>query len=68
MIDLLFPKNINCIFCSLPIHEENYLSLCKKCYQKLKFLEEICIRCGRSGKGRTLSFSIISVLILARAP
>ncbi len=54
MIDLLFPKNINCIFCSLPIHEENYLSLCKKCYQKLKFLEEICIRCGRSGKGRTL--------------
>ena len=53
-MELLFPKNIQCIFCSLPVSRENYLSLCKKCYRRLSFVEESCVRCGRSGKGRSL--------------
>lgn len=49
--EILFPRNINCIFCGSPISRENYLSTCKSCYQKMDFISEICIRCGRFGKG-----------------
>lgn len=51
---LLFPKNINCIFCSMPISRKNYLSLCKKCYRALSFVEEICVKCGRFGRGMSM--------------
>lgn len=50
-MEILFPKNINCIFCNIPISLSNDLSLCKNCYKKMQFIEEICIRCGRHGEG-----------------
>lgn len=53
-MDFLFPRNLNCICCNLPISEDNYLSLCKNCYKKLAFVEEICVRCGRFGKGASM--------------
>ena len=53
-MELFFPKNISCIFCNAPISKENDLSLCKSCKQKMKYIEEICIRCGRFGQGASL--------------
>lgn len=53
-MDFLFPRNLSCICCNLPISEDNYLSLCKNCYKKLAFVEEICVRCGRFGKGASM--------------
>lgn len=49
--EILFPRNIQCIFCGSPISRENYLSTCKACYQKMEPICEICVRCGRFGKG-----------------
>lgn len=54
MYDLLFPKNINCIFCNMPISINNEYSICKFCFEKLEFIDEICINCGRSGKYSSL--------------
>lgn len=54
MLEVLFPKNINCIFCNMPIEQSNAYSICRKCYEKLEFIDEICICCGRSGKNSSL--------------
>lgn len=53
-MEILFPKNISCIFCSSPISRSNPYSLCKRCYQKLNFVQELCIHCGRFGKGASM--------------
>ncbi len=50
-MEILFPRNIGCISCSMPISRDNDLSICKPCYKKMKYIEEICTVCGRSGKG-----------------
>lgn len=49
--DILFPENITCIFCNLPISKDNWISSCKACYEKLAYIQEICIHCGRHGRG-----------------
>lgn len=54
MYEVLFPKNINCIFCNMPIDRNNSYSICRKCFEKLEFIDEICICCGRSGKHSSL--------------
>ena len=53
-MEILFPRNISCIFCNMPISQDNDLSICKNCFKQLKYLGEICIRCGRFGKGSSL--------------
>lgn len=54
MKELLFPSNINCIFCELPIDRQNTFSMCKKCYSSVDFIYEICPECGRSGDNSSL--------------
>ncbi|MGB5822880.1 MAG: double zinc ribbon domain-containing protein, partial [Proteocatella sp.] len=50
MEEILFPKNLNCIFCNIPISKNNKYSLCKSCFEKIEFVEEICTKCGRTGE------------------
>lgn len=38
-MEILFPKNIECIYCRAPISRKNKYSLCKKCYNKIEKLE-----------------------------
>ena len=52
--NIVFPENLSCIACNIPISDSNYLSLCKKCYNKLFYLQEICTKCGRSGSGSSI--------------
>lgn len=54
MTDILFPKNINCIFCNIPISRTNRYSLCKNCFEKIEFVKEICTNCGRTGEHSSL--------------
>lgn len=54
MEDILFPKNTNCIFCNIPVSRDNRYSLCKTCFEKIEFIEEICIKCGRTGENSHL--------------
>lgn len=56
ILDIVFPKNLNCISCNIPIDEENYLSMCKKCYTNLEYIKEICTKCGRSSSGSSICF------------
>lgn len=56
ILDIVFPKNLNCISCNIPIDEQNYLSMCKKCYNQLEYVKEICNKCGRSGRGSSICF------------
>lgn len=56
-MEILFPKNISCIFCNMPISRQNDLSICRKCFKKLEFIEEMCRDCGRFGKGASLCTS-----------
>lgn len=53
-MDLIFPLNINCIFCNDPISKKNPYSICKKCYYEMNFLKEVCPKCGRSGEHSNL--------------
>lgn len=54
MSEILFPRNINCIFCNISISKKNKYSLCKSCFEKIEFVEEICTKCGRTGEYSSL--------------
>lgn len=54
MPEILFPQNICCIFCNIPISRNNRYSVCKTCFEKIEFIEEICIHCGRNGDHSSL--------------
>lgn len=54
--EMVFPENIYCISCGMPIKKGNPASLCEECGKKmLEGLPESCTRCGRfvrnPGKG-----------------
>lgn len=38
-MELIFPKNIYCISCNEPISRKNKYSLCKNCYENIRFLK-----------------------------
>ena len=50
MSEILFPRNISCIFCSMPISRQNAYSICRECFEKMEFIKEICTNCGRTGE------------------
>lgn len=54
MLEIIFPDNVDCIFCNMPISKGNKYSICKECFEKIEFIEEICIKCGRSGEKSSL--------------
>ena len=44
ILDLIFPQNVKCIFCSKEVDE---YGICKECYEKLPFITgKTCIKCG----------------------
>lgn len=45
--DLIFPKNLNCIVCSMPISIENKYSLCCGCSEKIFYINSGCEKCGK---------------------
>lgn len=46
-LNILFPKNLNCISCKKPISKSNPYSLCKDCYEKVGLLKYTCSRCSK---------------------
>ena len=40
-MDSIFPSNISCVICNSPISKDNELSLCVKCFEKIKKLTGI---------------------------
>lgn len=46
-IDYIYPRNIKCILCKNPISKNNSYSLCKDCFNKLKFIKKGCSKCGK---------------------
>ena len=47
-MDIIYPSNIKCIICNNPISKENTYSLCKDCFQELNFINDGCIKCGKT--------------------
>ncbi|WFD10046.1 ComF family protein [Tepidibacter hydrothermalis] len=46
-IDYIYPRNIKCILCKNPISKNNSYSLCKDCFNKLNFINNGCLNCGK---------------------
>lgn len=46
-IEILFPENLNCIYCKMPIHKNNKYSMCFKCYNEMIILNDVCPKCGK---------------------
>lgn len=46
-LNILFPKNLNCISCKKPISKSNSYSLCKDCYEKVGLLKYTCSKCSK---------------------
>lgn len=59
-MEWLFPENIRCIICNVPISRNNYISFCKNCYKKLEYIQELCIHCGRFGRGSSICTQCIA--------
>ncbi|MFI3209895.1 MAG: ComF family protein [Peptostreptococcaceae bacterium] len=48
ILEIIYPKNITCLLCFDPIKKDNTYSLCKSCFNELKFIKDGCFRCGRN--------------------
>ena len=47
-LNFLYPRNIYCILCNVPIDRYEGYSICLDCKGKLKFIEEkACKKCGK---------------------
>ncbi len=47
IMNFIYPENLNCIICNMPISRKNKYSLCITCREKLIFIQESCIKCGK---------------------
>lgn len=47
ILDMVYPQNLNCIFCHMPIPRSNRYSICKKCLEKIIFIHNSCECCGK---------------------
>ncbi len=46
ILDLIFPKNIKCLFCRNELNEKSNNSTCEDCLQTLPFIVNPCSKCG----------------------
>lgn len=47
ILDIVYPQNLSCILCKMPISRTNRYSICKSCYNKMVFISNACPRCGK---------------------
>ncbi|MEG0249664.1 MAG: ComF family protein [Peptostreptococcus sp.] len=48
LIEKIYPKNLNCILCNMPISRKNKYSMCKSCFEKIIFIKNPCEKCGKA--------------------
>ncbi len=46
VLNLIYPKNIKCMFCSEELNQNSYNTTCENCLEVLPFIENPCDRCG----------------------
>ena len=44
--NLIFPKDIKCMFCMGELNQNAYNKTCENCLEKLPFIKNACDRCG----------------------
>lgn len=54
LLDFVFPQNLNCIICDMPISRKNRYSMCRFCYEKLYLINHPCSKCGKPIINRSL--------------
>lgn len=47
ILKLIYPDNLNCIICNMPISRKNKYSICRPCMEKIMFIHESCVKCGK---------------------
>lgn len=47
LLEVIFPENLNCVLCKMPISKVNDYSMCRYCYDDLIILNDICHVCGK---------------------
>ncbi len=54
ILDLIFPKNIKCMFCTGELNQNSYNTTCENCLETLPFITNACERCGsQMGENQT---------------
>ncbi|MBR4998281.1 MAG: ComF family protein [Clostridia bacterium] len=46
ILDLIYPKNIKCMFCMDELNQNSYNCTCENCLEILPFIKNPCERCG----------------------
>ncbi|TQO59478.1 ComF family protein [Paraclostridium bifermentans] len=54
ILDIIYPENIKCIICNKSISKNNTYSLCKDCFNELNFINDGCIKCGKTILNETI--------------
>ena len=47
ILDIIYPQNLSCVFCKMPISRSNKYSVCKSCYDQMVFIINACPKCGK---------------------
>ncbi|WP_243155282.1 ComF family protein [Peptostreptococcus russellii] len=47
IVKVLYPENLNCVICNMPISRKNKYSICHTCREKMIFIHEACGKCGK---------------------
>lgn len=58
ILDILYPSNINCFLCEMPISRKNKYSMCRKCFEELIFINNSCEVCGKPIISKNLEKSL----------
>lgn len=48
ILNLIYPKNIKCMFCTGELNQNSYNTTCEECLSTLPFIKNPCDRCGAS--------------------
>ena len=50
ILNLIYPKDIKCMFCANELNQNSYNATCEECLRKLPFITNSCGRCGSQMK------------------
>ena len=46
ILNLMYPKNIKCMFCAEELNQKSYNCTCENCLEILPFIKHACEKCG----------------------
>ncbi len=58
ILNLMYPKNIKCVFCDEELNQNEINKVCENCYETIPFVKNPCLRCKTNNYNFTTAISV----------